>query len=71
MALNASSADVFVDDTMLQMDVIDCHTDQRQLIREGESAQPVVCGAYFSSIMHTFHAISSNCVLNEYQRSIQ
>lgn len=44
MALDACSTDIFIDHTMLQMDVIYRHADQRQLVGEGKSAQPVVCG---------------------------
>jgi len=51
VALNAGRADVLVDDAVLQVDVIYCHADQWQLIGEGESAQPVVCGAQFSLVV--------------------
>lgn len=44
MALDARSTDIFIDHAVLQMDVIDRHADQRQLVGEGKSAQPVVCG---------------------------
>lgn len=50
VALDASSADIFIDHAVLQMDVVYRHADQRQLIGEGKSAQPVVCGEQYSPV---------------------
>lgn len=43
VALDSSSADIFIDHTVLQMDVIDRHANQRQITGQGRSAQQVVC----------------------------
>lgn len=47
VALDASSAHVFVYHAMLQVDVINGQADQRQ-IRQGKSAQHAVCGSQLS-----------------------
>lgn len=51
MALDSSSADVFVDDAVLQMDIIYGHADQRQLAGEGRFAQQVVCQEQVETII--------------------
>lgn len=43
VALDASGAHVFVDHSVLQVDVVNCQTDQSQVIGEGKSAEPVIC----------------------------
>lgn len=43
VALDARRAHVLVDNAVLQVHVVHRHADQRQLVGEGESAQPVVC----------------------------
>lgn len=43
VALDPRRADVLVDNAVLQVHVVHRHADQRQLVGEGESAQPVVC----------------------------
>lgn len=61
MALDTSSIDVFIDHTVLQMDIIYRQTDQRQLIGEGEEAKSVICGPSGCQYTH-LHAIGLNSV---------
>lgn len=51
MAPDPSSADVFVDDAVLQMDVVYGHAHQRQLAGEGRFAQQVVCQGRIETIV--------------------
>lgn len=50
VALDSSGADVFIDDAVLQVNIIDRHADQRQVVAEGQSVQPVVCGSQRSTV---------------------
>lgn len=43
VALDAGSTDIFIDYTVLQVDVIYRHANQRQFTGEGKSSQQVVC----------------------------
>lgn len=51
MALDAGGADVFIDDTVLQVDVVYRHADMRKILREGEPAQTEICGETYDSKM--------------------
>lgn len=51
VAPDSSSADVFVDDAVLQMDVVYGHAHQRQLAGEGRFAQQVVCQGQSETII--------------------
>lgn len=58
VALDAGSADVFIDHAVLQVHVVHSQADQRQVSREREPGQPVVCTGQ-CSLVSTHSVVST------------